>query len=349
MTQQTDTTTVRAQYKATSHAPEAANTSPSTGDNASEYWVTRVVRQMKGCSPSKIDSVIQANLPPRKIRWSQRPDTLEIPGLEGRVAYSVDNLPKCYHLGYFQGNDLLHPELEVQPHGIQPESVTYHPTQDSIISSLLIFCFVLMSFVIHAIRRFLSQQSYEFFQTSTHKDNHTDPNMAIGPWYAALIYLLLGLIGSVLFFYYAQSNYNLFLCNIPSFCLLGIYISIFTFFFAVRKALSSFINWIFFDKTSRQEWKHSYNFLLAYETATLLACTAIGLYINCSPENLLYSAFAVIAIFKITLLYKTYKTFSFKIYGFMHLLSYLCGLEIIPLMALGVVLVNVTDSLIIKY
>lgn len=78
---------------------------PSAQDSASEYWVARVVRQMKGCSPSKIDSVIQANLPPRKIKWSQRPDTLEIPGIEGRVPYSI-NLEHGYELGFFKENPL---------------------------------------------------------------------------------------------------------------------------------------------------------------------------------------------------------------------------------------------------
>jgi hypothetical protein len=331
------------------HASMEGNDSPSTGENASEYWVTRVVRQMKGCSPGKIDSVIQANLPPRRIRWSQRPDTLEIPGLEGRVAYSTDNLPKCYHLGFFQGNPLLHPELEVRPRGIQTDPIPHHPRQDNIISTLLILCFVLMSFVIHSTRRFLSHQSHEFFQSSEHKDNHIDPNMAIGIWSTILVYILLGLTGCILFFYYAQNNFNLFLCDMPSHRLLGIYFVIFMLFFVARKALSSFINWIFFDKTSRQEWRLSYNFLLVYETSALLACTAIGVYINCSAEVLIYSVFAIIALFKITLLYKAYKTFSFKIYGFMHLLSYLCALEIIPLMALGVLLMNVTDSLITKF
>ena len=331
------------------HASMEGNASPSNGDNTSEYWVTRVVRQMKGCSPDKIDSVIQANLPPRRIRWSQRPDTLEIPGLEGRVAYSIDNLPKCYHLGFFQGNPLLHPELEVSPRGIQTEPIPHHHRQDSIISTLLILCFVLMSFVIHSTRRFLSHQSHEFFQSSAHKDNHIDPNMSIGTLSVILTYMLLGLIGSILFFYYAQSNYNLFLCCIPSHCLLGIYFGIFLLFFVARKALSSFINWIFFDKTSRHEWVLSYNFLLLYETVALLAITAIGVYFKFSAETLVYSALGVIGLFKITLLYKTYGTFLFKIYCFMHLLSYLCALEIIPLMALGVLLMNVTDSLITKF
>ena len=331
------------------HASMEGNDSPSTGENASEYWVTRVVRQMKGCSPGKIDSVIQANLPPRRIRWSQRPDTLEIPGLEGREAYSIDNLPKCYHLGFFQGNPLLHPELEVRPRGIQTEPIPHHSRQDNIISTLLILCFVLMSFIIHSTRRFLSHQSHEFFQSSAHKDNHIDPNMSIGTLSVILTYMLLGLIGSIFFFYYAQSNYNLFLCSVPSHCLLGIYFGIFLLFFSARKALSSFINWIFFDKTSRHEWVLSYNFLLLYESAALLAITAIGVYFKISAETLLYSFLGVIGLFKITLLYKTYKTFLFKIYCFMHLLSYLCALEIIPLMALGVLLMNVTDSLITKF
>ena len=80
-----------------------------------------------------------------------------------------------------------------------------------------------------------------------------------------------------------------------------------------------------------------------------LAITAIGVYFKISAETLLYSFLGVIGLFKITLLYKTYKTFLFKIYCFMHLLSYLCALEIIPLMALGVLLMNVTDSLITKF
>lgn len=324
---------------------ETKHTAPSTGDSVPEYWVTRVVRKMKGCSPSRIDSVIQANLPPRKIRWSQCPDTLEIPGLEGRIAYTIDNLPNCYELGYFRDNQLLHPELVVKAHGIPTRPQPYQPKQDNIINCVLILCFVLLSIIIHRTRAFLRFQAHEFFHPSKKKDTHTDSVTTISTGSTLLTYVLLGTVGSILFFYHAQNQYNLFLCNIPQHYLIGIYLGVFIGFFTLKKIMSSFINWIFFDKTSRQEWRLSYNFLLIHETALLLAITALGIYSNCTANTLLYSALLVVGAFKIILLYKTYTTFLFKLYCFLHLLSYLCALEIIPLIALRDILTNITEVL----
>ncbi|MBQ8273312.1 MAG: DUF4271 domain-containing protein [Bacteroidaceae bacterium] len=320
---------------------------PSTGDSVPEYWVTRVVRQMKGCSPAKIDSVIQANLPPRKIKWSQRPDTLEIPGLEGRIAYTV-NLPNCYELGFFKGNALLHPELTVKPQGIPTEPASY-TIQDSIISTTIILCLLLLSITVNRTHSFLSQQAHGFFLSPKHNNGHTDANITMGYGYVLLANTVLSATGGMLFMHYAQEQYNLFMCPFPSYLLLGVYTGIFALFVLAKKALSAFINWIFFDKTSRQEWRDSYNFLLIPEAAALLVLCAVATFLHLPQEAVLYSAILLIGIFKITLLYKTYTTFLFKIYGFLHLLSYLCALEIVPLLLLWVILTGVTEHLTITF
>ena len=320
---------------------------PSTGDNVPEYWVTRVVRQMKGCSPAKIDSVIQANLPPRKIKWSQRPDTLEIPGLEGRIAYTV-NLPNCYELGFFKGNALLHPELTVKPQGMPTEPAS-HTMLDNTVNSTIVLCFVLMSVIIHRIHGFLAHQLHNFFMPTNNKSGNTDATITIGGGYMMLVSIVLCATLSLLFLHCVQERYNLFLCPFPRYVLPGIYIGITALFLLAKRALSGFINWIFFDKTSRQEWRLSYNFLLVMETASLLTLTAVATFTHMASDVVLTSALVIIGAFKLTLLYKTYTTFLFKIYGFLHLLSYLCALEIIPLLALWVICTGITEHLTVTF
>lgn len=344
MTLHNDTTAILTQQDTELHVTKTHKSTPSTGDGVPEYWVTRVVRQMKGCSPSRIDSVIQANLPPRKINWSQRPDTLEIPGLEGRIPYTIDNLPKCYELGYFRGNELLHPEIAVKPQGFQTEPV-YHAMQDNMVGSIIILCFILISVIIHRAHTFLAHQAHCFFLQPNNKTGNTDAATSIGPGYMILAHIALSATGGLLFFHYAQEQYNLFLCPFSHYILLGIYIGITALFLVAKRALSGFINWIFFDKTSRHEWRLSYNFLLVIETAMMLALTAVTAFMHLTPEVILTSTIVLIGAFKITLLYKAYNTFLFKIYGFLHLLSYLCALEIIPLLALWVICDGITEHL----
>lgn len=349
MIQHNDTTTAIAQYKTNAHAPEATNASPSTGNDTSEYWVTRVVRQMKGCSPAKIDSVIQANLPPRKIQWSQRPDTLEIPGLEGRVAYSIDNLPKCYELGYFRGDTLLHPELKVRQRGVPAESVPYQVKNDDILGSIIIFCFVLTSVILTQTRRFIGHQAQEFFFPHNGKENSADNSVEMGGITSVFFSVLTAIIGSLIFFYHAQSSYNLMLCPFSAYWLLVIYFACFMLFLVAKIMLSSFINWIFFDKTKRQQWRRAQHFLFLCEILLLVPATMAGIYLNIPSESLLLMSAIVVTIFKLGLLFSTYSIFLPHFYGILHLLSYLCALEIVPLLSLWAILSGITERLTITF
>lgn len=345
MTPQNDTTITTPQQV----APVANKTAPSTGDSVAEYWVTRVVRQMKGCSPAKIDSVIQANLKPRKINWSQRPDTLEIPGLKGRTPYSIDNLPLCYELGYFRGDSLLHPELTVRPRGIVAEPLPYHPKNDNIIGSIILVCFIMATLVLNQTRHFISQQAHEFIYPSKELKKLSEINIGAGFANTLLTNVLLSSIGSLLFFMHAQSTYNLMLCSFSAYWFMAIYFACFTLYFVAKKQFSDFINWIFFDKTKRQQWRNSSNFLLICEMLSLVPITMVGIYFNLSSEDLLIIVTLVVTIFKLGLLFSTFSIFLPKFYGIMHLLSYLCALEIVPLISLWAILSGITDRLTITF
>jgi hypothetical protein len=317
---------------------------PSAQDSASEYWVARVVRQMKGCSPSKIDSVIQANLPPRKIKWSQRPDTLEIPGIEGRVPYSI-NLEHGYELGFFKENPLLHPEIAVGPNGKVAVPIAHQHQYNGKIATLTLVCFMLLALIIRFTRNFTSFQMSGFFlQPKKLMANNSIPPTA-GTAFIGMTYLLLSLTGALLFYLYAQDKYDLFFCQVPKTTLYAYYLGCFIIFFCAKHLFTKFINWIFFDKTSRENWRQTYGFLLIAESALLLPVVIVGVFLNLPSHITMILAILVISIIKIALLYKTFSIFLPKIYCILHLLSYLCALEIIPLLALGVSLIGITERL----
>ena len=324
------------------------NYAPSMQDSVSEYWVARVVRQMKGCSPSKIDSVIQANLPPRTINWSQCLDTLEIPGLKGRLPYST-KLPHCYELGYFKDNTLLHPEIKVSPIGKNTEPLTITLSKDNNIGSILVICVLLVSLLIANTRNFIRHQIDEFFLPPKKREGNNSLPPTLGLFAVGTTYLVLSTIGALCFYYYAQGSYDLFFCQVSQYRLFTYYVGCFLCFFTVKYLLTSFINWIFFDKTSRQIWRDSYNFLLVAEATLLLPTIMAMVFLNAATDTSIILAISVIGIFKLGILYKTYSIFLGKIYCILHLLSYLCALEIIPLLSLGVVLIEITDKLSIIF
>ncbi|MDE5561461.1 MAG: DUF4271 domain-containing protein [Bacteroidaceae bacterium] len=251
--------------------------------------------------------------------------------------------------GFFSGNPLLHPELAARPCGFPMEVVPYSVQNDNVIGTVVIMCFFLMAILIRRTRSFVSQQANGFFHSPAHKVVHNEVDTSIGVPTVALMHLLLAIAGSLLVFYHAYATRNLFLCRISPYGLAVAYAGMFSLFFVLRNALSSFINWIFFEKASRRQWRSTYNFLLLLETWLLFPLISAGIYLSVSPDTVLRLTAAVIVLFRMVLLYKTFTTFLLKIYCILHLLSYLCALEIIPLLILWEILNGITDSLIITF
>lgn len=251
--------------------------------------------------------------------------------------------------GFFSGNPLLHHELAARPCGFPMEAVPYSVQNDNVIGTVVILCVFLMAILMRRTRSFVSQQANGFFHSPAHKDAHNEANTSMGVPTVALMHLLLAVAGSLLVFYHVNATRNLFLCRISPYGLAVAYAGIFSLFFVLRNALSSFINWIFFDKTSRRQWRSTYNFLLLSETWLLFPLISAGIYLAVPPDTVLLMAVAVIVLFRLVLLYKTFTTFLLKIYCILHLLSYLCALEIIPMLVLWEILNGITDSLIITF
>lgn len=298
---------------------------------------------------SLTDSIVQDRMPHPVIHWSSRLDTLSIPGIKRHSLCDFNNLPVCYLESFFNGNPHYHPELPFRHHGYIAEPISYRLWRDDLVSSLLIIIFVLLTILIKRSGTFIREQSHDFLYTPHFNQTVTSVTTSLEYGTRTFLTFVLSLIGGLCFFSYIQTQYTVFLGQLSPYFLLTLYTILFMMFFSVKRVMLDFVNWIFFDKIRRYYWNQSYNFLYMIETLCLLPCVAIFIYFHISFSTALMAVAFVIVSIKVLLLYKTYQIFFPKLYGFLHLLSYLCALEIMPIIALWVLLTNVTDNMIVKF
>ena len=125
------------------------------------YQVLRLLP--KDATPAQQDSAIQAWFAPEEIHYSERPDTLHLPG-EGIPRDLKDvQLPTYYRENFFSNDSLYHPELDGGRYGVAGDPVTETLSNDSLISGLLILCFLLMTLAFSRISGFIGRQIKDFF------------------------------------------------------------------------------------------------------------------------------------------------------------------------------------------
>ena len=117
-------------------------------------------------TPAQQDSAIQAHFKPSEIRWSERPDTLHLPGHDrGRSMLDV-NLPQYYREGFFSKDTLFHPELRGGRNGVAGDPVPYTVHSDNLLTGLLLFCLIVAVIAFSSVKDFLLRQVKSFFYFS---------------------------------------------------------------------------------------------------------------------------------------------------------------------------------------
>jgi len=309
----------------------------------------RIAQQMKGCTPSQIDSVIQKYMPKRVIHYSTRPDTLNIPGMVGHKPYEVSELEKAYEQGFFQKNELLHPELKVSGPGRIAEPLPYMLWRDDYVASALLVCFMILVYVVNRTRKQLKLQAKNFFFSPRENNGLFAEKTTIETHASIFMIIQLSLLGGLMSFAFAQYTLNLFLSQVSPYLLLGIYAGCFLVYFTLKRVLYGFVHWVFFEKTQQKQWRESYDFLISVESILFFPLALIFVYFNISIIQIVWIFGILLIIFKILLMYKCYTIFFNKFYCFFHLFAYLCALELMPMVALVRVLITITDNLIIKF
>ena len=136
----------------------------------SPYQVLRMLP--RDATPAQQDSAIQAWFKPKEIRYSQRPDTLHIPGHgPARNLMEVD-IPQYYRKNFFSNDTVFYTEQDNARFGIAGDPVPYSVRGDNLITAMLLFCFIIIVVSIARSHRFLLQQLKNFFYTPNLNNNN---------------------------------------------------------------------------------------------------------------------------------------------------------------------------------
>jgi hypothetical protein len=113
-----------------------------SGTTVSAHRITpyQVLRMLpRDATPDQQDSAIQAWFQPSQIRYSNRPDTLHLPGHDVPVDLSVVNIPVYYREAFF-AKELAAPESHPGRYGVAGDPVPYTVRGDNTMTLLLLFC-----------------------------------------------------------------------------------------------------------------------------------------------------------------------------------------------------------------
>lgn len=251
-------------------------------------------------------------------------------------------------MGFLQGDSMLHPEVTVAPTGFDGVLRPYQLMQDEWVTLLVLLCFAFLVLIQKKIRTYVSEQAREFFLPSrniTKKDKISTNSERLIPW---VMMLLICIMGGLSVYMYNQNRQIFFLGQMSPYQLIGLYTGIWAAYFLVKLLLSGFLNWIFFDREKKLKWRKSVFFLFTVEALLFFPLIIITIYLNLPPHIPLQIAFILVIFIKILHLYKTFLIFFPKFHGTLHLIVYFCTLEIVPLMAVFMALIRVTDIVLVK-
>ena len=301
----------------------------------------------RNATPAQQDSAIQAHFKPSEIRWSQRPDTLHLPGHDKGRNLLDAQLPQYYREGFFSKDTLFHPELPGGRYGVAGDPINYSISGDNVITTLLLVCFMMAVISIANARGFIIRQakSLVWLGESTSDVSETTNELRFQTFLAfltcthiaLLCYLYtIGLFGDT---FVLKSKYYL----------IAIFLALITGYFLLKLALYSIVNIVFFGGKRNVQWIKSLLFITSLEGILLFPAVVLQAYFGLTQQNVIIYCFIILGIVKILTIYKCYTIFFRHLVVRLQIFLYFCTLEIVPLLSLWTALEITANSLKINF
>ena len=323
------------------------------GDSASAQHAPLTPRMVlswlpRNATPAQQDSAIQAHFQPKEIHWSNRSDTLHLPGHDKGHNLLDTQLPQYYREGFFSKDSLFHPELPGGRVGVAGDPVPYNVHSDNIITSLLLLCFILAVVAFANAKSFILRQCKSFFYQS-HGETTEIVETANELRFQVFLMFLTSILLALLFYFYTINHFGDTFVLDSLYYLIAIYLAIVISYFVFKTLLYSLINIVFFDGKRNGQWIRSLSFLISLEGLLAYPAILMGPYLNVPIQNVeIYFAIGLILV-KLMTFYKCYVIFFRQNVVGLQIILYLCALEIVPLLALWEVLYITANSLKINF
>jgi len=305
----------------------------TSSEGGGTYRITpyQVLRMLpRDATPEQQDSAIQAWFQPEQIRYSNRPDTLHLPGHDIPVDLKKVDIPLYYREVFF-AKELTVPEAVPSKYGVPGDPVPYTVRNDDTITMLLIFCFITFIVTLGHAHRFIIRQLKNFFFI-THNDElmtETKGEIRLQLFLAMQTCLLLAICSFFYANHYVSDTYFL----DSDLQLIGLYFILFILFFSLQSLLYWNVNRLFFDDKSNLQWWRASLFLTAASGVLLFPAVLLQVYFSISLENVTFYYLFVLILYLSLTFYKAWDIFFRQNVFSLQIILYFCALEIVPLLA----------------
>jgi hypothetical protein len=326
-------------------AEAAATSAAQPSYPTSPYQVLRMLP--RDATPAQQDSAIQAWFHPSEIRYSERPDTLHLPGQEPAKSLNEVEIPQYYRKNFFSTTDtLFYTEHEGVRFGVAGDPKPYTLRQDNFFTSVLLLCLVVFVISIAHSQHFITQQLRNFFYISHNVSNLTE---TIGEIHFQLFFIgLQCLILSLACYQYTIHLVTTLILDSESKLVIFFFL-IFIGFYVIKWILYQMVNSIFFTRIQRIQWNKTFLFIQVFTCVLIFPFVLLVVYFNLSLQNATYYFIFVLIFTKILAFYKQWSIFFHSKSSLLQFFLYFCTLEIVPLLSLAGGLMVLIDKLKLNF
>lgn len=302
----------------------------------------------RDATPAQQDSAIQAVFHPQPIRYSDMPDTLHLPGHVVGKSLTKVNIPQYYRQNFFSTDSMYHPEVNVGRYGMAGDPVPYTVRNDSIISSMLIVCFVFSIVALSRVGKIFLSQSKTFFRVPRRSSNYQSETGTEVKFQMIFLVQECLLIAVLQYFYTQKFIASTFMLE-SQYLLIAIFFGVIAVHRLLHAILYTIVNAVFFDLKKNLQWLRSSLFLSSLMGLLVFPSVMLLVYFSVSLENVINYFLISLILVKILAFYKCFIIFFRQKGGFLHLILYFCALDIVPLMALFGFLVLIGNYLKVNF
>ena len=294
------------------------------------YQVLRLLP--KDATPAQQDSAIQAWFSPDEIHYSEQPDTLHLPG-EGipRDLREV-HIPQYYKESFFSNDTIFHSEVGGGRYGVAGDPIPETLSADSLITGLLILCFLLITFAFSRISGFFLRQVKDFFYIQKGEHSMTETGNEIKM--QLIITAITCLTCAMLYYLYTIHQVDDTFIFSTEHTLLGIVFLVIVAYFFLKYLLYTIVNNILFSGGKHKKFLTSWIFISSVEGILLFPALLLQAYFQFPIQDVAFYCFGVLFFIKILTFYKTYVIFFSQKGLYMQNILYFCALEMVPLLSL---------------
>jgi len=297
----------------------------------------------KNATPAQQDSIVQRYIKPAPITWSNRPDTLSLPGIPIKTIEYDPGTYKIYNETFFADKPFFHPELVGGPPGAAGEPRPYSITRDDSIMIVLLLCFTLTALGFALTRRFATEKARRFFRIGQHdhdENKYTSTDKLFQHFLVLQLYILWGLI-----YFFSLQHRGITLFIIDNYLVVATFAMTFFGYVIAKTLLYKISGAVFFTRHQSRLWMHDYRLILGLGGILLFPLLLLQAFFPLPAEATITGTYAIFGICKLLICYKQYIIFFRQNKAYLQNIVYLCTLEIVPIFALVGLLSYITNYL----